>query len=127
MQSFLLESVAIADDLILPLHGAPPFLVDQEAVDKRQRIDSQIEVFLAQARAVGAVRHDVNATDVIICSALVTQPLRHGPDWLRSVARHVALFVAGIASEGALPLGAVLQRDIESTFQDHAGSPQDAT
>ena len=125
VQSFLVESVAIADDLILPLHGAPP-LVGQEAVDKRQRIDGQIEAFLAQARAVGAVRHDVNATDVIICSALVTQPLRHGPDWGRSAVRHVMLFVAGIASEGELPLTAVLQRDIESTFRDQVGSLPDA-
>lgn len=119
VQLFLHESVLVGDQLILPLHGAPP-LVDAEAVSKRQRIDGQIEVFLAQARSAGTIGHDVNATDVIVCSALVTQPLRQGPDWGRSATRHVALFVAGIASGGSLPVDAVLQDDIESTFRAHA-------
>lgn len=118
---FLVDSLDIGEDLILPLHGAPP-LVEPEAVAKRQRIDGQIEVFLTQARGAGAVREDVNATDVIICSALVTQPLRQGPDWVRSARRHVALFVAGIATEGALPAAAVLQDDLELAWQTSARS-----
>lgn len=118
VQLYLDESVRYADRLILPLHGAPP-LVDAVAVAKRQRIDGQLEVFLDQARAVSAIRDDVNATDIIICSALVTQPLRQGPNWAKSAARHVALFVAGLSSQGPLPATAIRQSDIEATFHEH--------
>jgi AcrR family transcriptional regulator len=123
VQCFLVESLALADQLILPLHGAPP-LVDDEAVAMRQRIDGHLEHFLAQARAVGAVRSDVNATDVIICSALITQPLRHGPHWELSATRHIALFVAGLAGTDPLPGPPVGQSDIENTFQSQARAPR---
>ncbi|WP_128218952.1 TetR/AcrR family transcriptional regulator [Microbacterium enclense] len=119
VREFLVASVAIGAELILPLHGAP-VLIDEQAVAKRQMIDALIEAFLDQGRASGAVKQEVNATDVIVCSALLTQPLRQSPDWRRSATRHLALFVSGIASEGVLPLPPVRQRDIESTFRDRA-------
>ena len=117
VETFLLEALEIAERLVLPLHGAPP-LLDRLAVASRQRIDAVVESFLAAGRADGSIRHDVNATDVIICSALTTQPLRHGPDWDVTARRHIALFVAGMhAVNGpALPGRAVEQADIEAAF-----------
>lgn len=116
IEQFLLRTVQIADRLILPLHGAPP-LVDDASVAARQRIDAQLERFLEQGRNAHAVASDVNATDVIMCSALITMPLRHGPATLRSTHRHVALFVAGLASGRPLPGPPVRQADIERAFQ----------
>ncbi|MET0699380.1 MAG: TetR/AcrR family transcriptional regulator [Mycobacterium sp.] len=118
VHSFLVESLGIAERLVLPLHGAPP-LLDEAAVAARQRIDAALESFLAAGRADGTVRQDVNATDVIMCSALTTQPLQHGPNWQVTARRHIALFVAGIRAvdDAALPGPAVGRRDIEETFR----------
>jgi AcrR family transcriptional regulator len=118
VHSFLIESLSIAERLVLPLHGAPP-LVDDAAVAARQRIDDALASFLAAGRADGTIRDDVNATDVIICSALTTQPLQHGPNWPVTARRHIALFVAGIRAvdDHALPGPAVGRHDIEETFR----------
>jgi AcrR family transcriptional regulator len=118
VQSFLIESLAIAEQLVLPLHGAPP-LVDEAAVAARQRINDALERFLADGRADGTIRTDVNATDVIMCSALTTQPLQHGPNWPVTARRHIALFVAGMRAvdDPPLPGPTVGRRDIEATFR----------
>jgi AcrR family transcriptional regulator len=117
VETFLVDSLEIADRLVLPLHGAPP-LLDDSAVAARLRINESLESFLAAGRADGSVRGDVNATDVIICSALTTQPLPHGPIWSVTARRHIALFVAGMRAVGAsaLPGPAVERLDVEATF-----------
>ena len=116
---FLTESLAIGDRLILPLHGAPP-LIDAVSVGLRQRIDSKLEKFIAEGRRTSAIGAAINASDVIMCSALISQPLRHGPAWERSARRHIALFVAGMTSGRELPGPAVRQSDIERAFRSRA-------
>ena len=121
VEGFLERSLELERQLILPLHGAPP-LVDPGSAADRRRIDGGIERFLAQAREAGTVRSDANATDVILCSALVTQPRLHALDRRRSGRRHIALFVAGIAGAGSLPGPPVVQSDLESTWSRAAAS-----
>ena len=119
IQQFLTDSLTAGDRLILPLHGAPP-LIDAESMTARRRIDSSIGRFIEQGREAFAISSEVNATDVIMCSALISQPLRHGPNWDRTARRHIALFVAGMSSARALPGPAVLQSEIEQTFTGQA-------
>ena len=120
---FLVDTLAVADRLILPLHGAPP-LVDGTATAARDRIDAALEAFLQQGRESAAIASDANATDVIMCSALITQPLRHGPDWQRTALRHIAIFTAGLASGRALPGPPVGREDLERTWVERAGLRQ---
>jgi len=115
IEGFLLGVVEIGDELILPLHGAPP-LRDEGSVAARQRIDARIEDFLGQARATASVSSSVNATDIIMYSALVSRPLRHGPNWNLAVRRQIALFMAGVGAEVAIPGPSLLQSDIEEAF-----------
>jgi AcrR family transcriptional regulator len=117
VQSYLEECLKLGDQLVLPLRGAPP-LTDAAAVDARRRINNALEQFLADGRAEGTVRPDINATDIIACGALVTQPLPQSLDWSRIARRHIHLFVHGIRAPAAqsLPGPAVTQRDIETTF-----------
>ncbi|MDT7766284.1 MAG: hypothetical protein QOC63_5704 [Mycobacterium sp.] len=117
VHSYLEDCLNLGDQLVLPLRGAPP-LNDAKAVGARRRINDAIEQFLADGRADGSVRADVNATDIIACGAIVTQPLPHGPDWSTIARRHIHVFVDGLrAPDGhRLPGPAVTQRDIEAAF-----------
>jgi AcrR family transcriptional regulator len=117
VEAFLLEALGIAEQLVLPLHGAPP-LLDESAVLARRRINDEVDSFLAAGRADGSIRGDVNATDVIMCSALTTQPLQHGPNWDVTARRHIALFIAGLKAvdDDALPGQLVKQSDVEAAF-----------
>ena len=114
---FLAGTAAIASQLVLPLHGAPP-LVTAEAVAARQEINSRLDAFIARGQADGTIAAPVNATDVIVFSALITQPLAHGPDWERLAARQLAIFLNGIAGGGrpGIPGPPVTREDIEAAF-----------
>jgi AcrR family transcriptional regulator len=117
VQEFLAGTLEIADQLVLPLHGAPP-LMTAEAVAARRAISSRLDELIERGRADGSITADVNATDVIVFSALITQPLAHGPDWPTLAARQLAIFVNGLAGEGAaaLPGPPVTRQDIETAF-----------
>jgi AcrR family transcriptional regulator len=116
IQSYLTESLAIADELVLPLHGAVPLMGDVAAASRR-RIDELLEDHLAEGRANGEVRDDVNATDIIVCSALITQRLRFGTSWEPAAQRHIALFVAGLGGGGVLPAPPIGQSETERALR----------
>jgi AcrR family transcriptional regulator len=117
VREFLAGTLEIADQLVLPLHGAPP-LMTAEAVAARRAISSRLDELIERGRADGSITADVNATDVIVFSALITQPLAHGPDWPTLAARQLAIFVNGLAGAGAgdLPGPPVTRQDIETAF-----------
>jgi AcrR family transcriptional regulator len=117
IETYLSECLNLGPQLVLPLRGAPP-LTDELAVAARQLINAALERFLADGRADGTMRADINATDVIMCGAMITQPLPHGPGWSDIARRHAAVFVSGIRASGAaqLPGPAVTQHDIEAIF-----------
>jgi AcrR family transcriptional regulator len=117
VETYLGECVKLGNQLVLPLRGAPP-LTDDAAVAARRRINAVLERFLADGRADGSVRADVNATDIIMCGAMITQPLPHGPGWSSIARRHVRLFVGGIRAPGDEPLPGpeVTQNDVEKMF-----------
>ena len=124
VREFLSRSIMIGDQLILPLHGAPP-LISTEAVQARQAINRRLDRFIERGRADGSIRAAVNATDVIVFSAIVSQPLPHGPDWPPIAGRQLAIFVNGLAASGPadIPGPATTRQDIEVTFT--LGVPRD--
>ena len=73
---------------------------------------------MERGHADGSIRAAVNATDIIVFSALITQPLPHGPDWRRVAERQIAIFMNGLAGTGAvdIPGPAVSMEDIERAF-----------
>ncbi|MBV8860295.1 MAG: TetR/AcrR family transcriptional regulator [Mycobacterium sp.] len=117
IETYLDECLKLGNQLVLPLRGAPP-LADESAVMARKRINTALERFLADGRNDGSVRADVNATDVIMCGAMITQPLPNSPAFSIIARRHIRLFVRGIAASAKEPLPgpAVTQLDIEKTF-----------
>ena len=127
---FLNRALAIGDQLVLPLHGAPP-VVGVAATEARQSIDRRLERFIERGRAERGIRAPINATDVIVFSALITQPLPNNPGWARLAARQVANFLNGLAGNGPIevPGPGVRQGDIERTFavgsemSDESGGP----
>jgi AcrR family transcriptional regulator len=118
IQTYLTEVVTLGDQLVLPLRGAPP-LSDDDAVAARARIDTALERLLAGGRADGTIRIDVNATDIIICGAMITQPLARGPSWSTIARRHISIFVHGIRAPAAHPLPgpAVTRHNFEAAFR----------
>ena len=121
IEEFLAGSLAIGDQLVLPLHGAPP-LMSAEAVAARREINRRLDRFIARGRADGSIQAPVNATDVIIFSAIVTQPPAYGPDWQLLARRQLAIFVNGMAGHGpvSIPGPPVTRQDIEATFAQRA-------
>ena len=117
VSEFLSRCLAIGDHLILPLHGAPP-LISPQAVRARQEINDRLDRFIERGRADGNIRAAVNATDIIVFSALITQPLPHGPDWPLIARRQLAIFLNGLAANvpDDIPGPPVTRRDIETTF-----------
>ncbi len=117
IETYLDGCLNLGDQLVLPLRGAPP-LTDEAAVAARVRVNAALERFLADGRGDGSVRADVNATDVIMCAAMITQPLPHSPAFSIIARRHISLFVLGICAPADQPLPgpAVTQHDIEQTF-----------
>jgi AcrR family transcriptional regulator len=117
IREYLERSLDVGDQLILPLHGAPP-LVSAQAVHARREINRRLEDFIERGQADGSIRAAVNATDVIVFSALTTQPLPHGPRWPLIAGRQLTIFVNGLAGSGpaALPGPAVTRQDIETAF-----------
>ncbi|WP_410809734.1 TetR/AcrR family transcriptional regulator [Micromonospora sp. 067-2] len=115
VRRFLLGGLEIGDRLVLPLQGAPA-LTSVAAAQARARIDAAVEAFLDQAREAGAVGWDVNATDVILCAALVSRPIRGGPTIERALSRHVELFVSGLRGLCPSPDRPVTQADVEDDF-----------
>ncbi|MUL44240.1 TetR/AcrR family transcriptional regulator [Streptomonospora sp. PA3] len=121
IERFLTGTCAVADQLFLPLHGAPP-LVTPEAVAARRSINRRLEAFIEAGRSDGDIRAPVNATDVITFSALITQPLTHGPDWTHMADRQIAVFLNGLAADGPrrVPGPCVRAADIEDAFRRRA-------
>ena len=121
VREFLAGTLEIADQLVLPLHGAPP-LMTAEAVAARRAISSRLDEIIERGRADGSITAAVSATDVIVFSALRPQPLADGPDWPTLAAGQLAIFVYGLAGEGAaaLPGPPVTRQDIETAFASGA-------
>ena len=119
--AYVTRSIAISDQLVLPLHGAPP-LLDDAAVAARRDINRRLDAFIARGVADGSVRSGIHASDVIVFTALVTQPFLHGPDWATLVERQTALFLNGLALQGPvrLPADHATSEDFEQAFMNHA-------
>lgn len=120
VESFLNERVELGTQLMLPLHGAPP-LTDDTAIAARGRIVAALERFLADGRADGTVRSDVNATDIIICAAMISQPLPHSPGWPMIAKRHISIFVDGIRAAADHPLSGP-PKDLEAMLRGEPSS-----
>jgi AcrR family transcriptional regulator len=118
---YLARCLAVGDQLVLPLRGAPP-LMTAEAVRARRTINRTLDAFIARGRADGTVRADVNATDVIVFATLITQSPPHGPDGRLMAERQIALFLGALAGAGPgeLPGPAITGDDVEDAFAARA-------
>jgi AcrR family transcriptional regulator len=115
IRQYLLGALALGHRLVLPLHGAPA-VTTPSAAQARARIDAGLGTYLQQARDAGAVVSDVNATDVILCSALLSRPLRGGPTIERALRRHIEMFIAGLGIVRHGIDDPVAQSEIEADF-----------
>jgi len=117
VEEYLSRTLKIADQLVLPLHGAPP-LVSAEAIEARLAINRRLDRFIARGHADLSIRGAVNATDIIVFSALITQPLPHGLAWHRIAERQLTIFVNGLAWGGPIdiPGPAITREDVETAL-----------
>ena len=100
IETYLVECLAVADQLILPLHGAAP-VHDEPAVTGRERIRAALERILRTGRSDGTVRDDVTPLDIIVCGSMISQPLSPGLNWSLTARRHIVAFVRGISTAPA--------------------------
>lgn len=97
LEQYLLGSLQIGDRLVLPMHGGPP-LDDPVSVRLRRRLHGRIQRFVDEGREQGSIASAVQAIDVVVCGALVNQPVRQRPGWERLATRQIRLFLAGLTS-----------------------------
>jgi AcrR family transcriptional regulator len=121
VREFLARTLEIGDQLVLPLHGAPP-LTTAEAVRARQAINQRLDRFIERGHADRSIVAPINATDIIVFSAMTTQPLPHGPAWHRIAERQLAIFVNGLTTTGSvdIPGPPLTREDIEQAFARRA-------
>jgi AcrR family transcriptional regulator len=101
LREFLLRTLGIADQLVLPFHGDPP-LISADAVKARRAMDQYLDRFIRRGHDDGSIRANVTAVDIIVFSSMTTQSLRHDPDSHRIAARQIAIFTSGLAASGRL-------------------------
>jgi AcrR family transcriptional regulator len=123
IREYLSRVAAISGQLVLPLRGAPP-VISAEAVQARRDVMRRLEEFIDRGHTDQSIQASVNAIDIVMFSALNTQPLPHGPSWPLIAARQAAIFLNGLAATGPadIPGPAVTRQDIETTFALHAPS-----
>jgi AcrR family transcriptional regulator len=119
IEEYLSRCRQVADQLVLPLQGAPP-LVDETAVVARRNIYRRLDYFIERGGVDGTVRPDANATDVIVFTTLITRPVPHSKDWNRMSGRQQRLFLDGMATPNPrqMPASAVTAADVERGFHD---------
>ena len=92
---FLHETIAHRDQLILPLHGAPPIL-DTTSTQLQHQIRAELSALLARGREDGSVRDGVTAEDLVTAGAMLAQPLPTVEDWDARADRLAQIFLAGL-------------------------------
>lgn len=97
VERFLTGVVEQRSRLVLPLFGGPAFH-DEETTVLRHRVTGCLDAVLARGRERGAVRDDVNSTDLLMAAAMVSRPLPNTPpEWLDATARrHIAVHLDGL-------------------------------
>ncbi|MGK8486339.1 hypothetical protein [Nocardia asiatica] len=95
----------------------PPPLVDPAAIAARHRIAATLERFLADGRAAGAIRPGVTAADIVVCAALLTQPLPRTTSWSALADRHLTMFVDGLGTATGEPLAGPAPGDLEELLR----------
>jgi hypothetical protein len=120
--NYLNECLNLGHQLVLPLRGAP-LLADDAAIAARGRIDAAPERFLSDGPVNATVRVDLNATGIIMCAAMISQPRPYGAGWSTIARRHIGVFVNGIRATADRPLPGppVTHDDIEAMFR---GTPR---
>jgi len=85
---------------------------------RARRSTRRLDRFIGRGRADRSIHAAVNATDIIVFSAMLTKPLPYGPDWRRIAERQIAIFVNGLATSGPsdIPGPGVKREDIEKAF-----------
>lgn len=114
-------TLALSDQLVLPLHGARP-LITPAAVEARRSIYRRLDAFIDAGRADRSIRAPVNATDIITFTTMITQPLANGPNWEHNARRQAAVYLNGLATEGPahVPHPPIERANIESAFKRNA-------
>jgi AcrR family transcriptional regulator len=97
---FFGQTIAVRNELILPLHGGP-VIHDEKIVAIRTEVRDLIGQVLARGRRDRTIRPDVRPLDIIITGAMLAQPLPHAADWDQLARRQARLFVAGLAATDA--------------------------
>lgn len=125
LREYLERALDVADQLVLPLHGAPP-IASEAAVEARRAIYRGLERFIARGETDGSIRVGVTATDVIFFSAMTTQPLANVPHWRRIARRQIGIFVAGLSAgaPGVLTERPVGLKALEAAFARKTRSPE---
>ncbi len=97
LERYLLGTLQLGDRLVLPLHGGPS-LDDPQSNAGRRHLHVRLQRFVDEGREQGAIATTVQAIDVVVCGALINQPVRSQSGWERRAVRQVRIFLAGLTT-----------------------------
>jgi AcrR family transcriptional regulator len=125
VRRFLDETIQHGGELVLPMHGGP-VPVDQATLALRAEVHDTLEEILRRGRHDGTIRADVDAFDIIMFGAMITQPLPTATDWKPTARRQSAIFLDALATLTPGPLPKSRNRQGRSTKvnrKERRGSP----
>lgn len=116
LRHFLFGTIAHREVLVLPLHGAP-VTASLADVQIRRAISAELDQILQTGQQSGALRGDVNATDIIVFGAMLAQSMPRLPDPILAAERAAQIFIDGLRTSGSpLPGQAISRSELEAVF-----------
>jgi AcrR family transcriptional regulator len=116
LRHFLFGTIAHREVLVLPLHGAP---VTASSADVRIRraISEELDEILQIGQQSGALRRDVNATDIIVFGAMLAQGMPNLPNPAMAAERIAEIFIDGLrVTTSTLPGQPTTRAELEDVF-----------
>lgn len=100
LRQFIEASIALRDQLVLPLHGGPP-VTDQATVAIRDQLHQTIQRLIDRGRQDGTIETDVSPREIIALGAMLAQPRSPGSTWNATCKRILSTYLKGLQSTGS--------------------------
>ena len=96
LRLFVDAAISQRNELVLPLHGGPPFTA-MATVTVRTKVHDVLQRTIDRGIANGTLRPDVTPRDIVAFGAMLAQPRPTDPGWDATCRRLLATYLRGIA------------------------------
>jgi AcrR family transcriptional regulator len=95
LRRFIEAAISQRNELVLPLHGGPPPVLERTR-SLREQVHQVIRQIIDRGRTDGTITRDVTPRDIVAFGAMLAQPRQADPDWDATCRRLLATYLAGL-------------------------------